>query len=521
VESTQHAYLKEIGTSTTMIPEDRQAGGFFFDCDLVSPLVADKESFILSPHDTLFDNYANLGMSNLGLGAGTRLKKACPNVYSSDLLWLHALNGGSMDYADVYVSVAQDDLSTHPNYISPIGAAEALGILGRGVFDISYDKDRSCPAPDAKQVDDQPAVPPDFEEGEAIEKGPIQVATGMGRFEIQTFPKGDGFFIQLLENGESIVTTFLQNHDSEPSSLVMVYATIPVEDSHEQDESEQGKKSSWQRVGSQLNSILHRRKKKKIEVDPTAMEERRIVVADLDGNSYSCDVEVVEKFVDYDDAGPDAAEKEEVLARYPCAPASFGLTGVEVLAKSGGICIEAPVINPREGDENGCMHDSTEEFPIDYTRYNGWIQVVRRGNCSFYTKAVNQRFRWNADAVIVINDDPHEVFIMSDGGEGELRMDPNRVPVSVLVAGLDGEDLLDKLKTDADDEAARIVARLSITQQKSTIETRSEKTYWPIVNGSPESILVYAKSGWGVSAKPNNQGVWELQLLQHSITDKS
>jgi hypothetical protein len=44
------------------------------------------------------------GLSWNGQGLETSLLKGCPNIHSSSLLWMHALNGGILDYSDVYVS---------------------------------------------------------------------------------------------------------------------------------------------------------------------------------------------------------------------------------------------------------------------------------------------------------------------------------------------------------------------------------------------------------------------------------
>ena len=57
-------------------------------------------------------NVAHLAFADHGLGP--HLRKACPNVYSSTLLWTQALSGGATDYSDVYISVTQDTMKDHP-----------------------------------------------------------------------------------------------------------------------------------------------------------------------------------------------------------------------------------------------------------------------------------------------------------------------------------------------------------------------------------------------------------------------
>lgn len=549
---------------------------FFDDRRVLSPFVPD--AFIVKDfeNDTRQEeNIAHLAMGNLGIGPGTLLKRTCPNVYSSDLLWVHALNGGALDYSDVYVSVIHDNVEQHPNQFVVLGAAEALGLLGTGVYlGLSDDEDRSCPIAEGIDNDDvvnqnevdvggeklKAQTRPQDRQGEVF-----QVRSDVGQFEISPFPDGDGFYMQHLDSGETVVATFLLGSILSRSSgsdtaatarnLVMVHSHLPGtpklsrESPKLAETAPHGKnqQSPWRRMGNRFSSMFGQAQQQ----SPSSGEAgfNTLVLGDFEGNSYFCQVEVVESFTDGDseDSNDNDSTNEVVMARYPCAPAMFGPTQLSLMVKSGGsgIDIEGEGVAPPGFDDIACHPQRTQEDNDVYpealfeSKNEGLkdffeslqpkkIQVVRRGECSFMSKSINMARRRKADAVIIINDSEDELFIMSfdESHEAEVLFDSNSVPITVLISGSDGEDLLDKLIVDEDDDDASVVVRISVTRQLDLADfaaTPAQDIDWPVVRGSSDNLQIYSKNGWGVQATKRDPvgGEWHLQLLRHSFDGSS
>lgn len=544
--------------------DSRQSSDLFFSQRrLVSPFVPDN----FCPTEFLNDtrqqaNLAHMAPTNLGVGQGTLLKRSCPNVYSSDLLWVHALNGGALDYTEVFVSVSRDSLEDHPIEYAVLGAAEALGALGTGLYlgtSTLLSNDQSCPLPATRTDRQSPAS-----ESLATDKPKTTPAPGetiqlrteeFGVFELSPEPDGGGFYIQLIDTGETIATTFYEQF-----AMISSFApTVPR--SPDPDPGQ----SPWRRMGSRFSSIFggskdtsHNVQPSKSSPDASDVGIRRLSIADFDGNTFSCEVEVFETYPeavrDAADGEHDVADEvdeneeretrwvEEVLGVVPCAPARFALTAIEELVKSGGISIQArTVAPPHPDDEHGCRRLSDDDHaghagdgkgnvlltPPDDE--NTLVQLVHRGECSFYAKSVNQRLAHNADGVIVINDSDDEVFVMTATvGDEMVVVDPTSIPVTVLVSGSDGEALMDMISVDKDDDEATVGVRISITRQPSHVhggdgsdaassvnDDEDDGIDWPFVVGSEGSLSVFAKTGWGIQAsrRPGRED-WQLQLLR-------
>jgi Glycosyl hydrolase family 47 len=544
---------------------------FFSQRRLVSPFVPDN----FCPTEFLNDtrqhaNLAHLSPTNLGVGQGTLLKRSCPNVYSSELLWVHALNGGALDYTELFASVSRDSLEDHPIDFAVLGAAEALGALGTGLYlgtNALLNKDESCPLPESRA--DRHSLQGESEDTDKPRTTPapgetIQLKTEeFGVFELSPEPDGGGFFIQLIDTGETIATTFYEQF-----AMISSFApTVPR--SPDPDPGQ----SPWRRMGSRFSSIFGSKDTSHIAPPPKASSPdgsdggiRRLLLADFDGNTFSCEVEVFETYPEAvhdadvteqdektaEEEDADQAEREtrwveEVLGVVPCAPARFALTAIEELVKSGGISIQArTVAPPHPDDEHGCRSLSDEDHaghgddarggnvvPAPPDEHDTLVRLVHRGGCSFYAKSVNQRLASNADGVIVINDHDDEVFVMTATvGDELVVVDPQSVPVTVLVSGSDGEALMDMISVDKDDDEATVGIRISITRQPSHLYGSSESTAsdnndnsnnnanddgidWPFVVGSEGSLSAFARTGWGIQAtrKPGRED-WQLQLLR-------
>jgi Glycosyl hydrolase family 47 len=525
---------------------------FFSQRRLVSPFVPDT----FCPTEFLNDtrqqaNLAHLSPSNLGVGQGTLLKRSCPNVYSSDLLWVHALNGGALDYTEVFVSVSRDALEDHPIDFAVLGAAEALGALGTGLYlgtSTLLSKDQSCPLPETRADRHSPksdSLAADKPKTTPAPGETIQIRTEeFGVFELSPEPDGGGYFIELIDTGETISTTFYEQF-AMISSFAPIVPRTPDPDPGQ---------SPWRRMGSRFSSIFGSKDtshsappSKPSSPDASEGGIRRLSISDFDGNTFSCEVEVFETYPEAvrDDGVDDEDEEEhetrwveEVLGVVPCAPARFALTAIEELVKSGGISIQARTVSPpHPDDEHGCRRLSDDDpagdiEPTPPDDENTLVQLVHRGGCSFYAKSVNQRLSRNADGVIVINDSDDEVFVMTATvGDEMVVVDPTSVPVTVLVSGSDGETLMDMISVDKDDDEATVGIRISITRQPSHVYGAGESTGteednssdnddddgmdWPFVVGSEGSLSVFAKTGWGIQAsRRSGREDWQLQLLR-------
>lgn len=242
-------------------------------------------------------------------------------------------------------------------------------------------------------------------------------------------------------------------------------------------------------------------------------------------------------------------------------PALFGPSKVSKLAQSGDIVIEASLYPPSEHDLYGCKNPApvesqrpplTEVSPPDFpwkgvndkneddssTCYaeqpscpNRIIQFVHRGGCSFGTKVANQKQSLNADAVVVINSQEEELFVMSSG-TNDLGIVEDSLPVAVLVAGLDGEELL-RAATNAKMEDSsgpgnndsHIVARVSLTRQDvndldATKSGDGKQHSFPMVQANPQLLRVFAQGGWGVQALRqihDENTNWQVQLMRHEL----
>ncbi|GKY99551.1 hypothetical protein MPSEU_000909400 [Mayamaea pseudoterrestris] len=526
-QTTLQAYAKDLSVVERNAAMQRiniaNESDFFFDKrHLVSSFVPVELTF--GEHiDADFkqeQNLAHLALKNLGVGPGTLLRKACPNVHSSELLWMHALNGGATDYSETYMSVNSDDIRDHPNNFVSLSAMEALGVLGSGQI-------------------------------------------SLGEFDVEAYPGGEGFSIQRVESGETIVATFLLDKSGFGNDLIMINAAVAEKDLHYhgEEDDEELKASKWRHLKSRLEMMLNKESSQgqqhqvsfaNIIHDIKTMGDRKVIVADFNGNTFYCEVVVVEKIavMNEDDDGDDVqhfVEEEEFLARYPCAPALFGPTSFAELIRTDGICIEKTAIAPAENDETGCKRadDTTTDGRVDFIESSGQdescehdaptlacaqanaIRIVRRGDCSFYSKAINQRLRWDADGLIVINDYDSDLFVMSHSTEGEIVLSPEEIPCSILLSVDDGEDLLSKLIVDSNDENVHIVVRISVSRQPAIVNTDeiADEPYWPVVEAHANMLQIYAEGGWGIQAHRNmfaggavNKGEWKLQLVQHALS---
>jgi Glycosyl hydrolase family 47 len=534
--------------------------GFFFDSSLLESFLSPDQ---VSVNDFFNDTPEGGNLAHLTFrkrGHRHRLKKACPNYYASDLLWIHALNGGANDYADIYQSTASDENGESNSLFRVFGALDALSIHGSGLHVLDfYDKSQKCLLYE-KQTQASNAVPNRAIDNDLIKSGKDRFDLGgeLGFFDVSAFSGGTGFYIQHVATGETMIATLIDEHIEEELSeaFVMVYS-----DGQPSKISESGKTTpsySWSLSESRWTSLFKRRQRVPESRDAAA-SRRSVVMADMQGNAFVCHVEIVHSAATLEDgnsAKDDENRIEVVVAQFPCAPALFGPTHMSELAKTGGMVVEAFVRPPPEGDEYGCRKEpSNEEFiptaiedlsPAvntasgsqvpgnsdsqqdirDGTCRDSEVRLVRRGLCTFEEKAINQKNAFHAEAVIMINSEQEELFVMSGGGPDEAQSDV-AYPVTVLVTGSDGEKILDLVATSAEDGFVTVTARVSLLRQEAVFQetgnafTVSGNQYWPAVRASSEALQIFAKGGWGVFAVQRESKTvelsleWQLYLMRH------
>jgi mannosidase alpha-like ER degradation enhancer 2 len=476
----------------------------------------------------IFDETQNgLNDAHLALrrtGNGVSLTKSCPNFYSPELLYVRALNGGATDYSNAYASSMKDAIGLEESRFLMLGSVDALAWHGSGVhITQAYDTSTLCPLADKQKekVKSKNESKPKPQEKEQAVSNRFDGGE-LGNFEILPFSGGVGFSIRRVECGESFATTLLQDETSDSmETYLMVVSTSPVSDRKDGDEPES-------------------------EPNGDSETKSTVIMADLAGNSHTCQIEIVRNR-DYSNSR-DSDEKarisgnaamETVLARYPCAPGMFGPTHIRELAKVDEIIVQAPLLPPARGDENGCISNTgplSDAFLDRGKCETTWseegcqskvVQLVQRGVCAFQEKSLNQV---NAEAVIVINSGEGELFVMSGNADEQAEdLDGQTYPVTVLVTGSDGEDILNLIEASHD----QLLSRVSLFREKPRIKENgsifsvTQNRFWPVVSASPDAIRIFAEGGWGVqAAQKNNIGAgkdveWQLYLMKHSAEEIS
>lgn len=596
------------------------------------------------------NNLAHMTWNSLGLGSGYTMKKACANIYAPEMTWVDALNGGVLDYTDVYVTAFSETHSDYPsssesaNFL--LTSAEALSVHGSGIY---LGNTHSAIAPDEvcriarkphktaseASLDSSLSQTPEPETGKSAQsQGGIQHVelSGIGKFEVSAFPEGSGFFMQHTESGDSLMTTFIiDSMEGLPAgdATIMIYASmarnkaeplgqespIVAEDNIVEAENgtgnenkvhgnnanqHEGDRSPWKNfVGPRLASwFKNRRRRATHDGSDSTMgvgePHRAVVISDLEDNAFHCEVNIIRRpFSSYEESmsnqevgtsegGDEGAanqftlKSDEIVASFPCAPALFGPSRISRLVETNGVFMEHVIELPDGEDEFGCKTDDIVDDNIpavnvvsgeapseggveekigssssdkeedectiteeDNACENKTIQLLQRGSCSFYSKTANQK--QNANGVIVINTDDQQLFVMSNGEEVQAGMPTDDIPVSVLVTGLDGEEIVSLVQSErveansGSEMDSYLLAQINVFRQEiefdsnGSISTDTENIVWPVVRGNEESVQVLAKGGWGIHSVRKDGGSirdsasagdLQLFLLRHSeVTD--
>jgi ER degradation enhancer, mannosidase alpha-like 2 len=536
-EKSFRKQLDRMQEATSQIYEDRKVEDgdtsteTSYPPHLVEPIV--PQEMFSGAFDVFNERRRNANPAYLSLrplGKGADLTMSCSNVYQSELLWITALNGGITDYAQVYMSRVQDDVTVPTLRIAFLGPLNALALHGTGVHISSmYDATSMCPVRVNNYLDGGKLSGSTGDQSTQTTYGSSRFdLPGVGSFEVSAFAEGSGFLIQNVESGETIVTSLLSDGNANPESFALVY------------NSETSGPSS----------------------------HRSVVIADLHGNAFSCVVELVVRHLAMDEepvcfGGDEGIEDDHIVesnsrivAQYPCAPALFGPTHLSNLKSLGAISVEAALQAPMIGEEYGCSnqekntHDvsepatgdplfsspepkafSQEELHDRHVCKNNVISLVHRGICTFQEKSMNQKTTFNAKGVVVINAEDDELFVMSAGGANHHN--PSDFPFTVLVTGSDGQAMLDTIESfEAEqNDNGQLFARISLVpDDASLLQTESgldisQNKFWPVVIGGPDAIQIFSRSGWGVHAtqrqrleKPG-EVEWQLLLMTHEVAN--
>jgi mannosidase alpha-like ER degradation enhancer 2 len=509
--------------------------------------------------------------------------RSCNNFYASDLLWIRALNGGFTDYADAYISSAQDHVVSGESQFLMLGSVDALALQGSGIYAAPlYDDTLRCPIRDnvrrehkpekhtAMATKEQQQQQRQATDNNMDAKERFDMGGELGQFDVSAFSGGSGFFIQRVETGESIITTLIDDGSDTDriETYVMVYANMPIDS-----ETEHAAAASVKITARGIHKW-----------EPTDQPERSVVMSDFNGNNFVCKIEIFESCVPEDDDDDDddwgsLEEKEKLVATLPCAPGLFGPTHLSNLVITNGLSVKASLIPPVAGDEHGCKGGGDEPFPTtsDFmpmkikaedvplsdavpttaqdaaspgaetednieedggtdddtykTCKNSVVQIVRRGVCTFQEKSLNQLKGVNAEAVIVINSDANELFVMSGGGVEDTHVDDEDYPATVLITGDDGQVLTDLIELNALQGCAQLTARVTLSPDKIEIVEEEDgksfsvvgNTYWPALRVTSQVVQLFAKGGWGVHAVRSEKAKgaeleWQLYVMSHKLT---
>eukprot|EP00571_Detonula_confervacea_P007917 CAMPEP_0172332452 /NCGR_PEP_ID=MMETSP1058-20130122/62443_1 /TAXON_ID=83371 /ORGANISM="Detonula confervacea, Strain CCMP 353" /LENGTH=1455 /DNA_ID=CAMNT_0013049737 /DNA_START=662 /DNA_END=5029 /DNA_ORIENTATION=- len=475
--------------------------------------------------------------------SGNGLGKRCPNYHHPDLQWAHALHGDSLDYNTAHSSSVSNDATTSNDGVDErmLTALASICFYGTDFYDdgIRLDKDISCPIEEApedtanfapsntKKNNLQPSTSTSIPGATRYDMG-----GSLGMFDVSAFPGGDGFVVQHVASEELLeVSIFHDDAELSPgetATVILVVLTTPPPQPVPSPTEPQNKhrpnlydrttiswRSSEGSWGRRLNGdSVHDdsfEEDTKPEPDVDDDYERHVVVADLETNSFKCEVVLTKN-----DSEVAENQSGEFLSNFPCSPAFFGRSHMPNLRRSGGEIVKGQLHSPPPGDELGCrpaddaaqldQHDSCQG---NVSGENNVLQMVRRGDCNFMRKAANHR---HSEGIIVINSNPSELFVMAGektqpGSNSGCSNDD--LPVSVLVSGQDGASIIQILR-DEESKGNEVNALIQLLDDNDT---------FPHVEGSKEALNILASNGWGIHAVPQDQDLekhgWQLFITQH------
>ena len=220
---------------------------------------------------------------------------------------------------------------------------------------------------------------------------------------------------------------------------------------------------------------------------------RYVVVSDNNESSFHCEIALQRAIVLHEEMQDSLVD----ILTVPCSPGFFGRTTLQSLRKTGGTFSIGNLLPPPDDDEIGCKAPNSPPPQLKQ------VQMVRRGSCSFQEKTAN--YRNHADAIIVINSKPSELFVMS----GDPSQIDDSLPMTVLVSGNDGEDLI-RTMTEEKLRGHDVFVTVELKKQNNDLFTDL-----PYVKGTRENnIQILCKHNWGINAVAQGDGAinnsWQL-----------
>ncbi|KAL7499794.1 hypothetical protein ACHAWT_007908 [Skeletonema menzelii] len=478
-------------------------------------------------------NFAQLKFDSRG--KGRELGKSCPNFHHPDLIWSHALNGNTLDYNTQHNSLFSNEVIE----AKAVGDQRMLSAFASACFygtdfyadRIGGDIKNSCLVEEDPLF--QAKVEAQKDDLDHMIGAPIPGSTrydmggDLGQFDVSAFANGDGFVVRQVNSGELLEVSIFHDdfdlissdgddggaNDADAATLsaatILAVLTLPILPESSKSDPQLDKTatslSSWALSGwrQQLaadsnvgNATVARSQK---DGPSHAGYQRQVVIADLAGNQFSCEVILT------DDLNQNHT--------FPCAPSFFGKADIAELTKTSGASFNGPLLPPPVDDEMGCkpLSMSQHNFCSDMrTSEEQVLQLIRRGDCNFVDKASNQAARRNAAAMIVVNSSPNELFAMA-GAESDATIANDclseDLPLSVMVNGIDGEAIMKKLETGKIKES-----RVDLNQ------ILEDDKYFPHVTGSKNALRINAQSGWGTHAVRQTDDKargWQLFILRN------
>jgi len=491
------------------------------------------DGFAYSQQDA--SNIAHLSLSRSGMvSQSMAIVKGCPNVYSPSFSWINALSGGATDYSSVYISTILDETPTDRRYgVGLLSASQALVSYASGTY-----LGKSYQGRDAVCSIDQEPQQRKGEDSSTTKQSTQRFDMGgvMGAFDVALREEGNGFTVTQVNSGESIAVTVFQdeairtvNRADINTPYVLLSSTNPKAKNSGAVTQPTYQSSSW--LPGMNWKLASTRKPSSSHGDGSTDDtqtSRNVIIGDGSGRSFSCEIQLVSRSVI--DSGPfsktepvNPIEVEQVIKSFPCAPALFGSTVISRLTQTNGISVEGNSILPDERNVMGCNDiDNSNLFSNEPQ-----IRLVHRGVCTFHSKAKRQQ-QFGAEAVIVVNSDAHDLFLMAAGSEKE-EVDQD-VPVTTLISGQDGLEMLRFIR---EDSVENLITKISISPRTPFFDEKGnlrKGSPLPILQASSEAIQIFAMGGWGVHAvdtivdqstmngKEQDQvkKEWQLFLLQHS-----
>ena len=493
----------------------------------------------IDENDAHFFNYGYLYHDRDG--RGSHIEKSCPNYHQSNSLWIQALQGNDIDFHQVF------EPTMSSSYFSTIPSKVGSSSSATGLFGTTY------LSPSTKTCKSMQKLGKTLNVKNNNRLGAQRIDMGkLGVFDIYVDQSGTGYYIKHVESGESVEVSIVRAEavgQTAAEEYIAIDSFVPIE----QD------KKSYSFKNQLKSAFMYQSPDNRAKV-------RRVLIADMFGNAFECKIQL--QALSKDTSSSDS------IGQIPCLPAAYGETTISFLRNSmeTGLQTEAKIFAPDYEDPFGC-HEDWEDKPVEdcdteiqkvemhlkneTSRMEEMrnsepneeeflkmkrnlsdleskirqlsiecagdqkpprVQLVERGKCNFRAKGFNALDRHNAKAMVVINNDPKGLFIMAGALTKSQELRNQEEPLSVLVTGEDGNDILqtiEKYNSKGQDIVANITITPRLEEADNELNVNGDNTNWPKVQTATNSIQIYASQGWGVGAYKQNNNAWQIVLLEH------